>query len=97
MNERDLQRGEATAHKKHKHACRGCSIHVTASQERDERAENSDDEGEDLMDGAERDYMPVPELDTYEEDQVFCHTTIFASHLLACALPPRPPNTLRIP
>jgi hypothetical protein len=43
---------------------------LTWLQERDEPVENSDDEGEDLMEGAERDYMPVPELDTYEEDQV---------------------------
>lgn len=46
----------------------------TTLQERDERVEHSDDEGEDLLDGAERDYVPVPELDTYEEDQVLIST-----------------------
>lgn len=34
--------------------------------------EGSDEEGEDLMNDVDRDYLAVPELDTYEADEQVC-------------------------
>lgn len=36
----------------------------------DEREVNSEDEGEDLMEGMERDYAPIKELDTYDDENI---------------------------
>ena len=79
----------------------GCDPQSLALLQADEREENSDDEGEDLEDGMERDYMPIKELDTYDDENIdqvclfpffslslsLSHTHTFLSFSLSLFLP----------